>query len=444
MSSIAATMSQSQAMNSTISQRAQNAIVAGSKNLMWDVMNDLWCEKTNPNGFVNVGVAENVLMHDHLLSFINRKLDLPAKLLTYHDGPTGSVRLKRAVSAFIDRNFHPVQAVVPSQLFITNGVSSAIEHLSWAITEPGEGILLGRPFYGTFIPDMSRRPGATVIPVDFDDCDPFTAEAVQKYEQALLSFQETTGRKVRGLALCNPHNPLGRCYPRHVLVKLMKLCQKYQMHFISDEIYALSVWKNTVDQSPKPVDFVSALSIELTGIIDPQLVHTLWGMSKDFGANGLRLGVIVSQANRDVLAALTGLGLYSYASAVTEHLTSLLLEDFDFTDEYIRLNREKLSEHYACVAEQLKSNGIEYSTGANAAFFIWINLGKKYRELHPEVKDEEDVSDRVMELLLHKKVFLASGSLFGSEHGGWYRIVFSLPREYLQEAVRRIMAALEA
>ncbi|KAF7591100.1 hypothetical protein BBP40_001999 [Aspergillus hancockii] len=434
-------MAQSEA--ATISQRAQNAVVAGSKNLMWDVMNDLWCESTNPNGFVNVGVAENVLMHDHLLSFINRKLDLPAKLLTYHDGPTGSVRLKQAVSAFVNKHFQPLNAVEPDHLFVTNGVSSAIEHLSWAFADPGDGILLGRPYYGTFIPDLSLRPGATVVPVSFDGCDPFSLDAVQKYEQALLNFQEVSGRKVKALVLCHPHNPLGRCYPRHVIVKLMDLCQKYQVHFISDEIYALSVWENTVDEGPRPVGFESALSIDLAGIIDPQLVHVLWGTSKDFGANGLRLGIVISQANRAMLGALRSVGLYSYASGISEHLTARVLEDFDFTDEYIRLNQEKLSENYAFVVRQLRSDGIEYSTGCNAAFFIWMNLGKKYRELHPDVKEEDDVSDRVMELLLQKKVFLASGSLFGSEHGGWFRIVFSQPQGYLSEAVRRIMAALE-
>jgi aspartate/methionine/tyrosine aminotransferase len=410
---------------------------------MWDVMNDLWCESTNPNGFVNVGVAENVLMHDHLLSFINRKLDLPAKILTYHDGPTGSVRLKQAISAFINKHFHPLKAVDSSHLCVTNGVSSAIEHLSWAIADPGEGILLGRPYYGTFIPDLSLRPGATVVPVSFDDCDPLSLDGVQKYEQALVNFQETTGRKVKGLVLCHPHNPLGRCYPRHVLVKLMELCQKYQVHFISDEIYALSVWENIIDDGPRPVGFESALSVDLTGVIDPKLVHVLWGTSKDFGANGLRLGVVISQANRDMLGALRSVGLYSYASGISEHLTSLVLEDFDFTNEYIRLNREKLSDNYSFVVQQLKSNGIKYSAGCNAAFFVWMNLGKKYRELHTEMKDDDDVSDKVMELLLQKKVFLASGSLFGSEHGGWFRIVFSQPREYLKEAVRRIMAALE-
>ena len=47
-----------------------------------------------------------------------------------------------------------------------------------------------------------------------------------------------------------------------------------------------------------------------------------------------------------------------------------------------------------------------------------------------------------MHLLLRKKVFLASGALFGSERVGWFRIVFSQHREYLIEALRRMTDAL--
>ena len=58
----------------------------------------------------------------------------------------------------------------------------------------------------------------------------------------------------------------------------MKLCQRYQIHLISDEIYALSVWNNP--HSPNAVAFISVLAIDLTDIIDPKLVHVLWGTSK--------------------------------------------------------------------------------------------------------------------------------------------------------------------
>jgi aspartate/methionine/tyrosine aminotransferase len=58
----------------------------------------------------------------------------------------------------------------------------------------------------------------------------------------------------------------------------MRLCQRYRIHLISDEIYALSTWENP--DFPNAVKFTSVSSIDLMGIIDPELVHVLWGMSK--------------------------------------------------------------------------------------------------------------------------------------------------------------------
>ncbi|GLA64071.1 hypothetical protein AtubIFM56815_007040 [Aspergillus tubingensis] len=428
---------------SPLSNRART-VVSSSNNLMWDILKNPWCPTTKPDGYVNVGVAENALMHDYLLEYINTtKLTLPAKYLTYNDGAIGAERLRRAMVSFLNKHLQPFKPLTIDDLLVTNGVSSAIEHISWAFTDPGEGILLGRPYYGTFIPDMSLRPGATVVPVEFDDCDPFSLQAVDCYERALLTFQQNTGRKVRALMLCHPHNPLGRCYPRETIIHLMRLCQKYQIHLISDEIYALSVWENTVDEHI-PVPFESALSINTTGIIDPSLVHALWGMSKDFGANGIRLGVIISQNNPTLHKALQGVSLYSYSSSVSEHVAATVLEDTEFTTRYIQLNRQRMSESYAFAVQRLRENGIEYAPGVNAAFFLWVNLGKRYRELHPEQTADlgDAISDKVMQLLLQRKVFLASGVLFGSEHSGWFRIVFTHPREYLEEALRRIVLAL--
>ena len=434
--------------NANISQRALEA-AASAKNIPWHILSSVWHATTNPDGYINVGVAENMLMHDDLLAYINTQLTLPARYLTYNDGASGSNRLRNALAAFLNKHLCPAQPLLPGHIAVTNGVSAAIEHMSWTLTDPGEGILLGRPYYGTFIADMTLRPGTKVIPVEFGACDPFSIDAVACYEQALLNFQSQTGRRVRALMLCHPHNPLGRCYPHSTLVALMRLCQRYQMHFISDEIYALSVWENTIDDLPSPpVPFESALSINTTDteIIDPHLVHVLWGMSKDFGANGLRLGVIISQHNTDLQLALTGVALYSYTSSISDHLASRILEDDEFTDRYIRRNREKLSSAYAVAVRLLREYGIEYASGGNAAFFLWVNLGKKYRELHPDYNEDNDtdLGETVMQALLDKKVFVASGALFGSEKSGWFRIVFSIPQEVLEEALRRIMLALHA
>jgi len=58
----------------------------------------------------------------------------------------------------------------------------------------------------------------------------------------------------------------------------MRFCEKYRLHLLSDEIYALSVWINP--NCPNAPGFTSVLSIDTKGLIDPSLVHVMWGMSK--------------------------------------------------------------------------------------------------------------------------------------------------------------------
>ena len=72
-------------------------------------------------------------------------------------------------------------------------------------------------------------------------------------EEEILT-QHKLGKSVKGFIFCNPNNPLGVVYPKTLALSLMEVCKKYKVHFISDEIYGLSVF----DQS---VNFESVLSI---------------------------------------------------------------------------------------------------------------------------------------------------------------------------------------
>ena len=67
-----------------------------------------------------------------------------------------------------------------------------------------------------------------------------TVSCVEKQIQHELG----SGRKVSCFLLCNPSNPLGVVYPGQLVMDLMKLCHKYKIHFVCDEIYALSVYGN--------------------------------------------------------------------------------------------------------------------------------------------------------------------------------------------------------
>ena len=53
---------------------------------------------------------------------------------------------------------------------------------------------------------------------------------------------QKSGQTVKAFIYCNPHNPLGVVYPKDLTISLMKVCKKHRVHFISDEIYGLSVF----------------------------------------------------------------------------------------------------------------------------------------------------------------------------------------------------------
>lgn len=140
-----------------------------------------------------------------------------------------------------------------------------------------------------------------MIYTSFHGDDQFSPDAVTRYEEAFLQARET-GVTARALLICNPHNPLGRCYPRETLEALLQFCQKYQLHLISDEVYALSVY----DDADSTDGFVSVLSIDPVPLgVDPALIHVLYGMSKDFAASGLRLGCLISRNERFLQAVLS-------------------------------------------------------------------------------------------------------------------------------------------
>jgi hypothetical protein len=71
---------------------------------------------------------------------------------------------------------------------------------------------------------------------------------------------------------------LGRCYPKDVLKEYMKFCSRNRLHLVSDEIYALSVWENP--RLPDASSFTSVLSIDVKDVMDPNMMHVVWGLSK--------------------------------------------------------------------------------------------------------------------------------------------------------------------
>lgn len=212
------------------------------------------------------------------------------------------------------------------------------------------------------------------------------------------------------------------------------------------------MWENRIDATePAAAPFHSILSLpSLSALIDPSLVHVLWGVSKDFGANGLRLGALISPANPGLLQAASACGVWSAPSSLAESAVCKVLSDRAFVESYVRLNKKRIADAYVHVVGELGKYGIEYLPGANAGFFVWVDLGKLYRanenggSEEGTVDEGEGITAKIQARLLESKVFLVDGDAAGAEEPGWFRLVFTQPPGLVSEAVRRTAAALKS
>ena len=265
------------------------------------------------------------------------------------------------------------------------------------------------------------------------DIDPTSVEAVKQFEAALLEA-ERQGTRVRAILLASPHNPLGRTYDVAALEEYFKLCSKYNIHLISDEVYAKAIFPS--QDIPNPPPFVSVLSIDIEKFVDPSLVHVLYGMSKDWCANGVRAGAIVSPSNAQLMKALGIIASVTRASSMAEQAWMSILEDEDWLASYFQSLTAKMTAAYDYCAKALKENNIPYSP-ASAASFVWLDLSEYLKE---------DTAEAELELgwkMVNGGVWLALGQSFRSEKHGNFRLTFTTPEETFKVGMDKLLAVLE-
>ncbi|OQD74690.1 hypothetical protein PENDEC_c010G07094 [Penicillium decumbens] len=375
--------------------------------------------ETNPKGLISFGTAENVVF----------TLDS----ISYRSTTVSNARLPSVAAAHMDRVLKTYTSIKPEDVFVADSPTSLGNMLGYNLAAPGEGILVNRPVYGRFELDYGIEAGVEIIYADTDTEEAFTPNAVEKYEQALADAK-ARGVNIRAVLLVNPHNPVGRCYPVKTLKHIARFCDRHRLHLISDEVYASCVF-DTGD--PEAVPFTSMLSLNLQDLIDPKLVHVLYGFSKDFASGGLRLGFMVTQNEQLRLACKMSSRFHSPSQAAVT-IGMAILEDQDFVETFTAKTRVSLAAGYKLATSTLDQAGINYIKGGNAGFFIYIDLST-FLPSGASIREREFA---LAERLVDAGVFLHPGEEHGKD-AGWFRLVFSQDESALKEGLRRLLSVVK-
>lgn len=241
---------------------------------------------------------------------------------------------------------------------------------------------------------------------------------------------------VRALVLTNPHNPFARCYDKNVVAACAQFCQKHNLHFISDEVYALSTFGEGHREDGEPEFPSSALQLDLQSLgVDHERVHVIWSTSKDFGSSGIRLGAVISQANERLRISLA-LASNIQVSSLAAIATSGLLKS-PALDDLISLNKQRLKEAHRNITAFLKSHGVHYIP-ATAGPFIFAKLPRYVSSLAEE--------QQLVELFASEGVIVSPGTNYAwsKNEFGWIRITFALQPNVLEEGLERLARGLNA
>jgi 1-aminocyclopropane-1-carboxylate synthase 1/2/6 len=365
----------------------------------------------NPGGYVNLGTADNRLVWD----LLKPRLTTTPRASDVHYGPLyGSVGLRTAIAKLLTPQWNRVD---PEDLVVVSGATAALDILASTLCDPGEAILVPAPYYAAFDTDLTGRSGARLIAAPMDPARGFALDPATV--DAALTAARQDGVAVRALAVTSPSNPVGHVHSTQVLRDLLDVAKAHTVDVIADEVYAHSVFG---------AQFVS--------MVGGHGVHGIWGLAKDFGLSGLKVGVLHT-SDPEVRAAARALAYFAPVSTHTQALVTNLLSDPEWVHEFLTESRRRLGESAARTGELLACNDIDYIKPAGG-FSVWIDL----RAYLPELSAEGE--HKLWREIFHSaRVNILPGTVFACAQPGWFRLCHATDPGTVAIGISRLTRVLE-
>jgi aspartate aminotransferase len=318
---------------------------------------------------------------------------------------TGGTRaLQRSIIDYYGREFGA--RYEPAEVMATAGGKQAIFNAVVTLANPGDEVLVAKPYWVTF-PEIAEFAGATPVYVETErNGFQLTAEDVRA----------AVTPRTKLIIINSPSNPSGRVIPPAEFRRIMEVCAERGVYVVSDECYLRFVY------APGEVFSAASLPVELRARL-----CIAGSFSKTYAMTGWRIG---------------------YALAPPEWIKAMLLVQGHSTS-----NPNSVAQAAAaaamdapqdCVREMLDeyARRREWLVGALAAvpgFKCFAPEGAFYAfpDVRGCLKGGVKTSAAFAEkLLTDEHVVVTDGAGFGAD--GYLRISYATSLERLKEGVERI------
>lgn len=299
-------------------------------------------------------------------------------------------------------------------LSFSPGVITSLYVAIQSFTEQNDKILLQTPVYTPFF-HIIQNSGRQIIenPLKFNG---------EKYEIDFADFEEKLQQGVKAFILCSPHNPVGRVWTKEELTEMGRLCLKYDVLILADEIHADLVFKQ-YNHIP-----IASLTEELSN----QTI-TCMSPTKTFNLAGLQASYIITKdkekratLNRTLaqqgFSMLNTMGIVAMEAAYKHGLPWLenLMNVIEDNKNYVRTRLHE------------ETNGLLYTVDSEGTYLLWIDC-------HRLGLDDTALQKFMIE---KAKVGLNPGSAYGKDGEKFMRLNIACPKATLEEGINRIVKAV--
>ena len=311
----------------------------------------------------------------------------------------GLPELRKSMADFYLNNYE-VALNPNTEILPLMGSKEGIMHISLAFLNEGDEVLIPNPGYPTYT-SVTNLVGA--LPVYYD------LKESTDWEPDFEALEKLDLTKVKIMWIGYPHMPTGARGSLDLFEKLVAFAKKHQILLINDNPYSFVLNDNPI--SLLQVNGAKEVALELNSL------------SKTFNMAGWRVGMVLGNAEAiDAILKVKSNMDSGMFFGIQKGAIAALNSDkswFDSMNEIYKKRRvltEQLAEKLGC---KVHKEGV--------GLFVWAKLPAG------SVSAEKFID----QILQEKSIFIAPGTIFGSNGEGYIRFALCVKEEKVQEAINR-------
>jgi aspartate aminotransferase len=323
---------------------------------------------------------------------------------TKYTATAGTKAFQNAVIDYYRRGFQA--DFTPSEVMATAGGKQAIFNAVVSLVNPGDEVLIVKPYWVTF-PEIVTFARATPVYVETEDNDfVLTAEHIRK----------AITPRTKLVILNSPSNPSGRVIPPDEFERIIDLLNEREIYAISDECYLQFLYP------PAEVYSVAKLTAE-----SRKRICIAGSFSKTYAMTGWRIGYALASPEWTKAMLMVQVHSTSNPNSIAQAAAT---EAFNGPQDSVTAMLAEYGKRRDWLLKQLEAIPGFRCIVPEGAFYAFPDVRGCLRG---SVKTSADFADL---LLKEAHTVVTDGAGFGAD--GFIRMSYATSMERLEEGVRRI------